>query len=146
MFMFTFVGVLLVIGIVAITVWKSRHAAYVERIKLKAQSQNWDEEKIASLVQAEAFPVPNWSRAGLSVLAALAFGAGLFHSVWFYAEPGYIYHIRTITGEERVIEGTGYTYYLFGRYNSWKRAMTVQSTITSAKSGAEGELDSVGSR
>ena len=45
----------------------------------------------------------------------------------FYAEPGYIYHVRTITGNETVVSDVGYQIFLFGRWNSWKRAMTVQA-------------------
>lgn len=46
---------------------------------------------------------------------------------FFYAEPGYVYHVRTITGAEEVVSDTGYKIYPGGRYNAWKRAMTVQS-------------------
>lgn len=46
---------------------------------------------------------------------------------FFYAEPGYIYHVRTLTGSEQVVTDVGYKFYPFGRYNSWKRAMTVQA-------------------
>ena len=49
----------------------------------------------------------------------------------FYAEPGYIYHVRTITGKETVVNDVGYQFYLFGRWNSWKRAMTVQAVLGS---------------
>ncbi len=45
----------------------------------------------------------------------------------FYAEPGYIYHVRSITGNEDVVTDIGYQFYFFGRWNSWKRAMTVQA-------------------
>ncbi|TFH10738.1 MAG: hypothetical protein E4H14_01980 [Candidatus Thorarchaeota archaeon] len=64
--------------------------------------------------------------------------------MFFYAEPGYKYHVRTIFGEERVIDDVGYSYYLFGRTNAWKKALTVQSTVTSAKSGAEGDITAEG--
>ncbi len=45
----------------------------------------------------------------------------------FYAEPGYVYHVRTITGNEHVVSDVGYQFYLWGRWNAWKRALTVQS-------------------
>jgi len=45
----------------------------------------------------------------------------------FYAEPGYIYHVRTVTGDEKVVTDVGYHLFILGRYNSWKRAMTVQA-------------------
>ncbi|MCP5078103.1 MAG: hypothetical protein GY951_08625 [Psychromonas sp.] len=58
---------------------------------------------------------------------------------FFYAEPGYIYHVRTVTGSEEVVSEVGYKFYPFGRYNAWKRAMTVQSVsgITSNSINAE---------
>lgn len=64
---------------------------------------------------------------GLLVLAAVGFLAGMFKWIFFYAEPGYVYHVRTITGEEKVVSDVGYNTYLFGRVNAWKRAMTVQA-------------------
>lgn len=51
-----------------------------------------------------------------------------FSGSMFYAEPGYIYHVRTIAGTEKVVSDVGYNFHWFGRYNSWKRAMTVQAT------------------
>ena len=36
---------------------------------------------------------------------------------FFYAEPGYIYHVRTVTGNEAVVTEIGYKFYPFGRYN-----------------------------
>ena len=45
---------------------------------------------------------------------------------FFYAEPGYIYHVRTVLGSEEIVTDIGYKFYPFGRYNAWKRAMTVQ--------------------
>lgn len=64
---------------------------------------------------------------GLLALAALGFLVGMFKWIFFYAEPGYVYHVRTITGEEKVVSDVGYNTYLFGRVNAWKRAMTVQA-------------------
>jgi len=55
---------------------------------------------------------------------------------FFYAEPGYIYHVRTLTGNEEVVTEVGYKFYPFGRYNSWKRAMTVQSLRGGSNNGA----------
>ncbi len=60
----------------------------------------------------------------------------------FYAEPGYIYHVRTVTGNEAVVTEIGYKFYPFGRYNAWKRAMTVQATsASSAGNGITSEKD-----
>lgn len=74
------------------------------------------------------------SRAGtLARPVALAAGAilvllGAFNGIFFYAEPGFKYHVRTILGEEKMVSDTGYNTYLFGRYNAWKNAMSVQAS------------------
>jgi regulator of protease activity HflC (stomatin/prohibitin superfamily) len=60
----------------------------------------------------------------------------------FYAEPGYIYHVRTLTGNEDVVTEVGYKFYPFGRYNSWKRAMTVQAMRGSGSNAIRAEKDS----
>ncbi|NOQ37150.1 MAG: hypothetical protein GQ569_14870 [Methylococcaceae bacterium] len=77
--------------------------------------------------------VPVFAVPLLSVLAGVMIVGGIFNKVFFYAEPGYVYHVRTITGEEKVISDVGYNSYLFGRYNSWKRAMTVQASSLQQK-------------
>ncbi|WP_444995889.1 SPFH domain-containing protein [Aliikangiella sp. IMCC44359] len=61
---------------------------------------------------------------------------------FFYAEPGYIYHVRTLTGKEEVVTEVGYKFYPFGRYNSWKRAMTVQALQGSSGNSIRAEKDS----
>ena len=60
---------------------------------------------------------------------------------FFYAEPGYIYHVRTVTGNEAVVTEIGYKFYPFGRYNSWKRAMTVQAASGSIQNAITAEKD-----
>ncbi|MDQ7048863.1 MAG: SPFH domain-containing protein [Enterobacterales bacterium] len=60
----------------------------------------------------------------------------------FYAEPGYIYHVRTLMGNEEVVTEVGYKFFPFGRYNSWKRAMTVQSHSGSGSNAIRAEKDS----
>ena len=60
----------------------------------------------------------------------------------FYAEPGYIYHVRTVLGNEEVVTEVGYKFYPFGRYNSWKRAMTVQALTGSRGDAIRAEKDS----
>ncbi|MGH1487566.1 MAG: SPFH domain-containing protein [Cellvibrionaceae bacterium] len=61
---------------------------------------------------------------------------------FFYAEPGYIYHVRTFTGSEEVVTEVGYKFYPFGRYNSWKRAMTVQALSGSGINAINAENES----
>ncbi len=60
---------------------------------------------------------------------------------FFYAEPGYIYHVRTVLGSEQVVTEVGYKFFPFGRYNAWKRAMTVQADA-SPGDNISAELDS----
>lgn len=83
----------------------------------------------------EQWPVPRGVNVGALVLALLLMAGGLFNSIFFYAEPGYVYHVRTIMGEERVIDDVGYSYHLFGRINEWKKAMTVQAVAYSDVDG-----------
>ena len=61
-----------------------------------------------------------------AVLVLLALIWALTKSV-FYAEPGYVYHVRTILGSEHVVSDVGYQFFFFGRWNAWKRALTVQA-------------------
>jgi regulator of protease activity HflC (stomatin/prohibitin superfamily) len=75
-------------------------------------------------------PIPPLALPALGVVLAIAVGATLFDQIFFYAEPGYVYHVRTITGEEKVVSDVGYNAHLFGRYNAWKRAMTVDASST----------------
>ena len=63
---------------------------------------------------------------GLPLLGLAATGIVAMNSV-FYAEPGYVYHVRTLTGQEHVVSDVGYQFYLWGRWNAWKRALTVQA-------------------
>ncbi|MFL0802696.1 MAG: hypothetical protein K6L81_03190 [Agarilytica sp.] len=78
----------------------------------------------------------------LGVVAGLLFLGYLFANSIFYAEPGYIYHVRTLTGSEQVVTEVGYKFFPFGRYNSWKRAMTVQALSGGNTNGIRAEKDS----
>lgn len=60
----------------------------------------------------------------------------------FYAEPGYVYHVRTVTGDEQVVTDVGYHLFILGRWNSWKRAMTVQATEGSMGDQVNAERES----
>jgi len=90
----------------------------------------------------------NFSTLGASFFVKLFIGVifvlGLIYVLSqsvFYAEPGYIYHVRTVTGNEEVVTEVGYKFYPFGRYNSWKRAMTVQALSGSAINSINAETD-----
>lgn len=67
---------------------------------------------------------------GIKVAGVLLFIVSMFKGMFFYAEPGFKYHVRTILGEERMVSDTGYNLYLFGRFNAWKNAMSVQAVST----------------
>ena len=76
---------------------------------------------------------------GVIVILALVY---VMSKSFFYAEPDYIYHVRTVTGSEAVVTEVGYKFYPFGRYNSWKRAMTVQASSGSSVNAIRAEKDS----
>ncbi len=67
---------------------------------------------------------------GVKVIGLLLFVITSFNGMFFYAEPGFKYHVRTILGEEKMVSDTGYNLYLFGRFNAWKNAMSVQASAT----------------
>jgi len=75
------------------------------------------------------------------VVGTLAISIVAANSV-FYAEPGYIYHVRTVTGSEHVVSDVGYQFYLWGRWNPWKRALTVQAVQGGNHVSAEEDSDS----
>ncbi len=76
---------------------------------------------------------------GAAIAATLAIVSA---NSFFYAEPGYIYHVRTVLGNEVVVTEVGYKFYPFGRYNAWKRAMTVQAARGESSNSIRAEKDS----
>lgn len=64
---------------------------------------------------------------GFAGIAAVLLGVGLFFGSFFYAQPGYMYHVRTVFGTEYVVNETGWKPYYFGWYNAWKKAMSIQA-------------------
>ena len=65
---------------------------------------------------------------GLPVLAVRALAA-LFNGVYFYNEAGQMTHVRTLFGEEKVVEDVGYATKWFGRSTAWRRTIGVQSSL-----------------
>ena len=63
-------------------------------------------------------------------LVAMAFV--IFNGVFFYNEAGFATHVRTIFGEEKVVEDVGYATKCFGRATAWKKALSVLSVLTEA--------------
>lgn len=146
-----FPAFLMLCAIIGISIWKSQHNTKLERMRVNGKNKGMSEDDVEALISAESFPLPGWVRTGIVVVGLVFLGLGTFNKVFFYAEPGFVYHVRTITGEERVVDSVGYSYYLFGRVNDWKKAMTVQAVeyTNSNKNGTpditaetEGGMDS----
>jgi hypothetical protein len=68
----------------------------------------------------------------------------LFTSVFFYNEAGYMTHVRTIFGDEKVVDDVGYSTKWFGRATAWKKAVSVQSVLTIDKDDSNPENDALG--
>lgn len=69
-------------------------------------------------------------KGGAVLLGLGIFSVSAFNGMFFYAQPGFKYHVRTITGQEKMVSDTGYNLYLFGYYNAWKNAMSVQASAS----------------
>lgn len=83
---------------------------------------------LAALTMAHRSPIaPPLVRALGALLGLALLAASSFNSVFFYAEPGFKYHVRTIFGEEKMVDTVGYAPHWFGRINAWKNAMSVQA-------------------
>ncbi|WP_199610344.1 SPFH domain-containing protein [Flocculibacter collagenilyticus] len=89
-----------------------------------------------SVIKSKSSLIKKFIAAGIAMLVLIY----VLSESFFYAEPGYIYHVRTVTGNEAVVTEIGYKFYPFGRYNSWKRAMTVQAA-NSEINGISSEKD-----
>ena len=59
------------------------------------------------------------------LFGTVALMAGIFLGAFFYAEPGFKYHVRTIFGEEKMVRDTGYNTHWWGRVNAWCAATHV---------------------
>lgn len=139
-------AILCVAGVVALSVLKTKNEAKLERMRINGKDQDYSEEQIAALVEAERFPVPSFVSTGLWAATAIFIIVGSFNSVFFYAEPGYKYHVRLLTSfggildQERVVSDTGYNLILFGRNTPWKNEMSVQA---SASIGGSADVNSI---
>jgi regulator of protease activity HflC (stomatin/prohibitin superfamily) len=68
-------------------------------------------------------------------IAAVVLGVlmlATFNGIFFYNEAGFATHVRTIFGEEKVVDDVGYATKWFGRATAWKKALSVQSVLTEA--------------
>ena len=124
--MITFIGTLFVLAAIGLGVANIAAKALHDKGTAEAKRQgrligNTD-------VEYPEYQRHSAARPAIALLALVGTGAILFKQMYFYAEPGFIYHVRTISGEERVVSNVGWELYNFGRRNAWKRAITVQAT------------------
>ena len=122
-------GILCIAAIIALGFFRAAQHMKVERMRSELESQGVAAEDISSRLDSITYDIPQQVAPSLVIAAVISFAFGMFNQVFFYAEPGFVYHVRTITGEEKVVSDVGYNTYLFGRYNAWKRSMTVQAVV-----------------
>ena len=67
--------------------------------------------------------------AAVGTVAAVGLGTILFKGIWFYNESGYMTHVRTIFGDEKIVDDVGYSTKFFGRATPWKKALSIQSIL-----------------
>ena len=65
----------------------------------------------------------------IAVVAIVVLVVG-FNSIFFYNEAGYATHVRTLFGEEKVVDDVGYATKWFGRATPWKKALSIQSVLS----------------
>lgn len=68
----------------------------------------------------------------------------IFTQVFFYNEAGYMTHVRTIFGDEKIVDDVGYSTKWFGRATPWKKAVSVQSVLVIDKDDRDPENDALG--
>ncbi|MGF6396057.1 SPFH domain-containing protein [Pseudomonas plecoglossicida] len=86
----------------------------------------------------QKLPIPDFSQLRVSRKLIAAIGipvvavgalAVLFNGVYFYNEAGQMTHVRTLFGEEKIVEDVGYATKWFGRSTAWRRTIGVQSSL-----------------
>ncbi|HBP2685442.1 TPA: hypothetical protein L5X86_005694 [Pseudomonas aeruginosa] len=77
-------------------------------------------------------------------LGMLALGFGLFNGVFFYNEAGFMTHVRTIFGDEKIVDDVGYATKWFGRATTWKKAISVQSVLVMDDNDTNPDNDGLG--
>lgn len=63
----------------------------------------------------------------------------VFTKILFYAEAGYQYHVRTIFGQEKVVNEVGLATKWFGRSSEWKKALTVEAKLSAKELDARSD-------
>lgn len=83
-------------------------------------------------------------KVGIGLAAGALVLVGTFNSVFVYNEAGYQTHIRTITGEEKVITDVGFATKWFGKATPWKQAQTLQFSIVNSGESSREVDDGIG--
>jgi len=136
------VAIILGVLVIGLSVWKSYQSTSSVNQLTENGTADFDQNQPRAR-SLNRLRVPKGTRLAVVSVMVLLLGAGTFNQIFFYAEPGYIYHVRTITGQERVVDGVGYSMHLFGRKNAWKKAMTVLADdVTADGVNAEGDTSS----
>ena len=134
-----FLAIVCFLAMVGVGVYKRMHITKLNQLRIKAQEKGFDDAKIERVLAGEEFPFPDWSGKAFATAGTLLVGIWAFNFMLFYAQPMYVYHVRTMFNQERVIGGIGWSYYGGGKVEPWKKAMSVQAA---ANTGA-GSTDQV---
>lgn len=140
-------AILTILGFVGLTILKAKHENKLQRLRVNGKTKDFTPDEIEDVLKGEQFPVPKWIGQSLIGLAGIFILAGSFQNVFFYALPGYVYHIRTAFNQERIIfpavDGLGWSYYGFGTIVPWKQGMTIQAASNTGASTAD-QIDESG--
>lgn len=71
------------------------------------------------------------------IVSMLMITIGGWTGMMFYSDPGYLYQVRTITGEVLGYNEPGWKYKGFGNEYPWKKAMSVANTKNQTDNGEE---------
>lgn len=132
-----FLAIICFAAMIGLNVLKKMHATRIKQMRGRAQEKGFDDEKIERVLAGEEFPIPTWSNAVLGTAGAVLLGVYLFNFMFFYAQPMYKYHVRTMFNQERVIDGIGWSYYGGGKYESWKKAISIQAAANTGASDTD---------
>ncbi|WP_095092900.1 SPFH domain-containing protein [Pseudomonas sp. Irchel 3A5] len=98
------------------------------------------------LIQNPKLPIPGKNLLKIAAPSLLLVAAIplLFNTMFFYNEAGFMTHVRTIFGDEKVVDEVGYATKWFGRATTWKKAISVQSVLVVDKDDSNPENDALG--
>lgn len=98
---------------------------------------------IAYLLLGQKFVPESFRNASTSIVSLMflaAFGASAWTGAMFYADPGFNYQVRTITGSIVSTNSPGWHAKWFGTTYPWKKAMSVSHTPDYASLNKDGNV------